>query len=402
VTETWTAAFRSAPVSPYEPTLVYPSRSLEDQTLRQIVRVHGGGDRLRVRLSNLYGKELLTIARTRIARHATGSAITPGTDTQVTFGGTPGVSIDAGHEAVSDPVDLATTTETDLAISTYHATPCGPATYHPFALQTGYVAAGDATSRPEPPNPEETEPRFHLTGIDVLTSPGRRIVAAFGDSLTDGVGTTPGANLRYTDQLARRVAAANMSLINLGIAGNRLLTDVFGESGTARFDRDVLATPGVTHLILELGLNDICLPGMLGTPRVSADELIDGYTTIAEHARRHDLTTVIATLTPFSGAETIGPGFDNPENEELRQRINRWIRTSGEFDAVADLDQALRDPAAPASLAPAYDSGDHIHPNDAGAQAIADVVSGALLSRSTGDGRSRPQTLAHDQHEHPA
>lgn len=380
MTETWTAAFRSAPVSPYEPTLVYSSRGFDDQTVRQIVRVRGGGDRLRVRLSNLYGKEPLTIAGTRIALHATGSATAPGTDTEVTFGGTPDVTIDAGHEAVSDPVGLATTTETDLAISTYLATPCGPATYHPFALRTGYVAAGDATAQPELPHPEEIDPCFHLTGIDVLTSPGRRVVAAFGDSLTDGVGTTPGANLRYTDQLTRRAAAANMSLINLGIAGNRLLTDVFGESGTARLDRDVLTAPGVTHLILELGLNDICLPAMLGTPRASADGLIDGYTAVAERARRHGLTTVIATLTPFGGAEAISPGFDDAENEELRQRINEWIRTSEEFDAVADLDQALRDPAAPATLAPAYDSGDHVHPGDAGARAIADAIAGALLS----------------------
>ncbi|MEV1174998.1 GDSL-type esterase/lipase family protein [Nonomuraea sp. NPDC049784] len=378
MTQTWIAAFRSAPVSPYEPTLVYPSRSFDDQTLRQIVRVRGGGDHLRVRFSNLYGKEPLTIARTRVALHATGSAIAPGTDIEATFGGTSDVTIDAGHEAVSDPVGLATTTETDLVISTYYATPCGPATYHPFALQTGYVAAGDATSQPELLHPEEAEPRFHLTGVDVLTSPGRRVVAAFGDSLSDGVGTTPGANLRYTDRLDRRTTAADMSVINLGIAGNRLLTDVFGERGTARFDRDVLAAPGVTHLILELGLNDICLPGMLGTPQVSADELIDGYTTIAERARHHGLTTVITTLTPFSGAEAISPGFDNPENEELRQRINRWIRSSREFDAVADLDRALRDPAAPATLYPDYDSGDHIHANAAGAQAIADTVAKAL------------------------
>ncbi|MEV1248236.1 SGNH/GDSL hydrolase family protein [Nonomuraea sp. NPDC050022] len=380
MTQTWIAAFRSAPVSPYEPTLVHPSRSFDDQTLRQIVRVRGGGARLRVRLSNLYGKEPLTIARIRIALHATASAITPGTDTEVTFGGTPDVTIEAEHEAVSDPVDLATTAETDLVISTYYAAPCGPATYHPFALRTGYVTAGDVASQPELTHAEEVESRFHLTGIDVLTPPGRRVVAAFGDSLTDGVGTTPEANLRYTDQMARRAAAAGISMINLGIAGNRLLTDVFGESGTARFDRDVLAAPGVTHLILELGLNDICLPGMLGTPPVSADELIDGYTAIAERARRHGLTTVITTLTPFNGAGAISPGFDTPGNEELRRRVNRWIRTSAKFDAVADLDQAVRDSAAPATVAAAYDSGDHIHLNDAGAQAMAHVIAGALLT----------------------
>ncbi|MEV5575247.1 GDSL-type esterase/lipase family protein [Spirillospora sp. NPDC052269] len=378
--QTWIAAFRSAPVSPDEPPLVHPSRGFEDQTFRQIVRVRDGGDRLRVRLSNLYGKEPLTIARTRVALHAAGSAIVPCTDTQVTFGGgAPDVTIEVGNEAVSDPVEFATAGETDLVVSTYQATPCGPATFHPFALQTAYVAAGDATSQPELTHPEESESRFHLTGIDVLSSPGHRVVAAFGDSLTDGVGTTAGAGLRYTDQLARRTAAANMSVVNLGIAGNRLLTDVFGESGTARFERDVLTAPGVTHLIVQFGLNDICLPGMLGTSPVSANELIDGYTAIAEHARRHGLTAVIATITPFGGAEAISSGFDTPENEELRRHVNEWIRTSGEFHAVADLDQALRAPAAPATLAPAYDSGDHMHPNDAGAQVMADAIADALL-----------------------
>jgi lysophospholipase L1-like esterase len=395
MTRTWTAAFRSAPVSPYEPVpLVYPSRGFDDQTLRQVVRVCGGGDRLRIRLSNLYGKESLTVARTRIAVHATGSAAVPGSDTGVTFGGAPDVTIDTGQEAVSDPVDFATTTSSDLVISTYHATPCGPATYHPFALQTSYVAAGDATSKPELPHPEEAEPRFHLTGIDVETPDDRRVIAAFGDSLTDGVGTTPGLNLRYTDHVARRAAAADMSLINLGIAGNRLLTDVFGESGSARFDRDVLTAPGVTRLIVQLGLNDIGLPGMLRTPSVSVDELINGYSAIAERARRHGLTTVIATLTPFGGAAA-SSGFDTPENEELRQRINQWIRISGEFDAVADLDHALRDPAAPATLAPAYDSGDHIHPNDAGARTMADAVASALLAR-----HDAPSLEGHDPLDH--
>lgn len=380
MTRTWTAAFRSAPVSPDEPTpLVYPSRGFDDQTLRQVVRVYSGGDRLRIRISNRYGKEPLAVARTRIAVHATGAATVPGTDTGVTFGGARDVTIGTGQEAVSDPVNLAATNGSSLVISTYYAVPCGRATYHPFALQTGYVAAGDATSQPELPHPDETEPRFHLTGIDVETPAARRVIAALGDSLTDGVGTTPGRHLRYTDHVARRAAAAGMSLVNLGIAGNRLLTDVFGESGSARFDRDVLAAPGVTHLIVQLGINDIGLPGMLGASPVSADELIDGYTAIAERARRRGLTTVIATLTPFSGAATAGPGFDTQENEELRQRVNRWIRTSGEFDGVADLDHALSDPAAPAALAPGYDSGDHIHPNDAGAQAMADAVSTTLL-----------------------
>jgi lysophospholipase L1-like esterase len=381
MTMTWSAAFRSAPVSPYESlTLVYPSRGFHDETLRQVVRVRGRGERLRVRLSNLYGKQPLTIARTRVAALEAGSSIIASTDTAVTFGGTPHVTIDVGEEAVSDPLDFATTTETDLAVSTYHASETGPVTYHPFALQTGYVARDNVVSHPKLPDPEEVEPRFYLSGIDVWTPQARRVVAAFGDSLTDGVGTTPNANLRYPDLLARRVSGSDLSVVNLGISGNRLLSDVFGERGIARFDRDVLALPGVTHLVLELGLNDIGIPGMFGLPAVPVAELAAGLTSIAERAKRHGLTTIIATLTPFGGAATINPGFDTPENEDKRQQLNQWIRASRELGRVADLDRALHDPAAPSNLLPSYDSGDHVHLNDAGAKVVADVVAQILLS----------------------
>ncbi|MFG1684132.1 GDSL-type esterase/lipase family protein [Nonomuraea sp. NPDC049269] len=373
---TWTAAFRSAPVSAYESmTLIHPSRAFNDQTLRQVVRVRGAGDRLRIRLSNQYGKQPLTITRTSVATHDTRSSIRAGTDTAVTFEGTGQVTIDAGAEAVSDPVDFAIAGESDLAVSTYHASAAGPATYHPFALQTGYVVAGDAVSRTHLTGAEEVESRFHLGGIDIGAPEGRRVVAAFGDSLTDGVGTSHGTHHRYPDLLAGRLA--DTSVINLGIAGNRLLSDVFGERGIARFERDVLAAPGMTHVVVELGLNDIGLPGMLGLPAVPADELIDGLGSLARQAARAGLTAVVATLTPFGGADGVSPGFDTPEGERTRQRVNQWIRAH--VDAVADLDRALRDPAAPAVLRSDYDSGDHIHPNDAGAEAMADIVARAVL-----------------------
>ncbi|WP_371782792.1 SGNH/GDSL hydrolase family protein [Streptosporangium subroseum] len=381
MTMRWTAAFRSAPVSPYESmTLIHPSRGFGNETLRQVVRVRGGGDRLRVRFSNLYGKQPLTIASTRVAALESGSSIIATTDTAITFDGTPHVTIGVGAEAVSDPVDFATTAETDLVVSTYYASETGPATYHPFALQTGYVARGDVVSHPELSDPEEVESRFHLSGLDVWTRARRHVVAVFGDSLADGVGTTPGADLRYPDLLARRVSEPGMSVINLGIAGNRLLTDVFGERGITRFDREVLATPGVTHAIVQLGVNDIGMPGMFGLPAVPVADLIAGLTSIAERAKRHGLTTIIATVTPFGGAAGVTPGFDTPESEETRQRLNQWIRANQEFDAVADLDRVLHDPAVPAALLPRYDSGDHIHPSDAGAEVIADVLFRALIS----------------------
>ncbi|BCB74463.1 hypothetical protein Pflav_008730 [Phytohabitans flavus] len=376
------AAFRSAPVSPQEQmTLVHPPRGFHDETLRQIVRVRGGSDRLRVRISNLYGNRPLTITRTQVAALESGSSTATSTDTAVTFAGAVYVTVAAGEEVVSDPVEFVTTAETDLAISTYLAGETGLVTYHPFALQTGYVAQGDMASAPMLPGAHEVASRFHLSGIDLWRPEGGGLVAAFGDSQTDGVGTTPDANRRYSDQLARRLSPANLSVVNLGIAGNRLLTDVFGERGIARFDRDVVALPGgVTHLVLELGLNDIGMPGMFGLPAVSVADLTAGITAIVERARRHGMTTIVATLTPFGGAAAIVPGFDTPENEEKRQQVNQWIRATPDLGGIADLDRAVGDPAAPTNLLPHYDSGDHIHLNDAGAGRVAEVVARAILS----------------------
>jgi hypothetical protein len=185
MTMAWTAAFRSAPVSPFEAmTLIHPPRSFTDETLRQVVRVYGGGDRLRVRFSNLFGKQPLLIARTTVAALDAGSSTTAGTNTAVTFDGAPYAQIEAGQEAVSDPVDFPMTAETDLVASTYHPSETGPADYHPFALQTGYVAQGDVASERELPESVELNPRFHLSGIDVWTQASRRVVAVFGDSLT--------------------------------------------------------------------------------------------------------------------------------------------------------------------------------------------------------------------------
>ncbi|WP_424641382.1 GDSL-type esterase/lipase family protein [Embleya sp. AB8] len=357
-------------MSPYESMpLIHPSRGFADETLRQIVRVRGSGEQLRIRLTNRFGRQPLTVGRTRVAAHRAGSTIVPGTDRAVTFAGAAHVVIPEGAEVVSDVVEFATTDETDLVLSTYHPVPTGLATYHPFTLQTGYVAPGDVTADPTLPAAVPVEPRFHLGGIDVLAAEPRRVVAVFGDSLTDGVGTTPGAHLRYPDLLGRRIGAA--TVLNLGIAGNRLLADVFGERGVARFDRDVLELPGLDRVIVQIGLNDIGLATMFDTPAVSAADLIAGPTSIARRAGARGVGTIATTVTPFGGAAGLAPGLDTPENEETRQRVNDWIRTTHEFDAYADLDHALRDPAAPTALRPEYDSGDHIHPNDAGAEAMA-------------------------------
>jgi lysophospholipase L1-like esterase len=381
MTMTWTAAFRSAPVSPFETVALSPSRSFRDETLRQVVRVRGGGDRLRVRLSNLFGKQPLTVARTRVAAWEAGSSISAATARAVTFGGAPYVGIGAGEEAVSDPVHFPLEAESDLVVSTYLPSETGPATYHSFALQTGYVARGDVTSTHELFEPAELESRYYLSGIDVWAHTGRRVVVAFGDSLTNGSGTTPDTSRRYPDQLNRLLGGRETIVVNQGISGNRLLGDEIGERGLTRFDRDVLTVPGATHVIVQLGVNDLGMPGMHGFPTATADDLIAALTSIAHRARQAGLTPIIATVPPFGGA--IYPGFDTPEGEETRQHLNRWIRASQEtvnvYNAVADFDHALHDTANPATLLPRYDSGDHLHPNDFGAEVMADVAYRVLL-----------------------
>ncbi|GAA1534674.1 hypothetical protein GCM10009678_16280 [Actinomadura kijaniata] len=357
---TWTAAYRSAMVSPFESmTLVHGPRGFADQTVRQVVRVRGEGERLRVRFSNLYGARPLVVGRVV----AGGAA--------VTFGGGARVTVGVGEEAVSDPFAFPLKGEADLTVSAYLPEETGPATYHPFALRTTWIAPGDGDA----PGGEESESGFFLSGVDVAAEAGRPVVAAFGDSLTDGVGTTPGADRRYPDVLARLVPAA--SVVNLGIAGNRLVSDEFGERGVARFAREVPAVPGVTHAVVQVGLNDIGMPVVFDVPPVTFDELTAGYRAIAGTAARHGITAVVATVTPFGGAQP--PGVDLAAEEALRRRLNAWLRANeAGFAAVADLDAALRDPADPSALRPDHDSGDHLHPDDAGAEAMAETVARAL------------------------
>lgn len=380
-TESWTAAFRSSPVGPHEElTFGRPSRSFAGRTVRQVVPAHRAGDRLRIRLGNLFGAQPLVIAHTAVAVHDRGSAVVEGSSTPVTFGGAPSVRITPGTEAVSDPVAFPPGSGSGLVVSGYLPGPTGRGDCHPFALRTGYLADGDHVHARRLPGAEEFRSRFHLSGIDVATPPGHRVVALFGDSLTDGVGTTDDADRRYPDHLARRLRTAGMSVVNLGIAGNRLLSDGFGECGSSRLDREVFATPGVTHVVVQLGLNDILTPGTCGPPGTTEAAITAGLAGVAERARRHGLRVLVATVTPFGGAATVSPVFDASGSETVRQRVNRWIRSGHGtlFDAVVDFDRGLADPGTPATLRPEYDSGDHLHPNDAGAEVLAELVHRAL------------------------
>ncbi|WP_331771603.1 GDSL-type esterase/lipase family protein (plasmid) [Embleya sp. NBC_00888] len=368
-TTTWVAGFRSAVLDPNESFLIQPSRGFRDQTVRQILRLDGGGGALRVLLANEYGKEPLVIGAARVAVGTGGSTIDPDTDTVLTFGGSAEVTIPAGGQLRSDPVDLAVAAGSDLVLSLYLPGDTGPATYSATPSQLAYVAPGNAVSASFA-DAEEAANRYFVAGVDVLAPEGTAIAVAFGDSWFEGGGTSVGSNRRFPNLLNRRLDRG--WVVNQGLGGNRLLTDGVGLRGLARFDRDVLTVPGVTHVLFHFGLNDVGLPGMTGEPPVTAEDLIAGFTTLAARARAAGLTTIGATMGPYAG--TIYPGVDSLEGREVRRRVNDRIRTGAGFDAVVDVAAAVRDPDAPDFIRPDLDSGDHLHLNDAGAQAMADAV----------------------------
>jgi lysophospholipase L1-like esterase len=361
-------------------------RTFENQTLRLIVRTSAGGPRVRVRISNTFGVEPLAIGAARLARRATGASIQPGTDRALTFGGRPSFAIPAGAMVLSDPVGLDVPAASDLAVSLYLPGRASELTTHVSAFQTSYLSpAGDfaASATFAGASPITTWP--FLTGIDVAAAPQSAAIVALGDSITDGATSTTDANRRWPDLLAARLQARadlkHLGVLNAGIIGNRILhptetqfTNLFGPAGLARFDRDVLAQAGVRYVIVLLGINDIGHPGANAPADddVSADDIAAGYRQFIERAHEKGIAVYGATLLPFE--DTTIPRFYDADKDAKRQAVNRWIRTSGAFDAVIDLDRALRDPAHPTRLLPRYDSGDHLHPNDAGMAAIADTI----------------------------
>ncbi|GAA3348307.1 SGNH/GDSL hydrolase family protein [Amorphoplanes nipponensis] len=368
-----------------------PETVFDNQTLRQIVHTSIGGRSLRVRLSNEYGAQPLVIGEARVARHAGGARIVAGTDRRLTFGGRSSVSIPPGAPALSDPVALSVPALSELVVSIHLPRRTVAATVHGSAFQTNYVAAGNVTRSPDLTGAATTTSWYFLSGVSVAAPPRAAAVVTFGDSITDGAITTVDANHRWPDFLARRLQQAapdTLGVLNKGIGGNRLLYDgntlpdppfggigpLFGDSALSRFDRDVLAQPGARAVIVLLGINDIGQPGSIApaSEAVTVDELIAGYRQLIARAHERGLRIIGATLTPFQ--DTTIPGYYTAANEAKRAAVNRWIRTSGEYDGVIDFDRAVRDPAQPLRIRPQYDSGDHLHPNDAGMRAMADAV----------------------------
>jgi len=354
--------------------------AFHNQTLRQIVRVSVGGERVRVVLSNAFGTAPLTVGAAHIALRASEAAIEPGSDRVLTFNGRPGMTIPAGAVAFSDPVALDMPALSDLAIDLYlpdavEATTM-PFTTHAGALQTSYVSlAGDHTGAAAIPEATTIRSWFFLARVEVVVPGPTAVLVAFGDSITDGSRSTPDTNNRWPDHVAQRSMAANarMGVLNAGISGNRILSDASSFSALARFDRDVLAATGVTHVIVLLGTNDIGVARE--NPSPTADDIIGGHRQFIARAHARGLTIYGATLAPFEGAN-----YWTPEGETKRLALNEWIRTSGAYDAVIDFDAVVRDPAQPTRLRAEYDSGDNLHPNDAGYEVMGDAVDLALFT----------------------
>lgn len=352
-------------------------------TFREIVHISIGGPMLRVVLTNEMGTAPLTIGAAHVALPVPGNtgAIKPETDHPLTFNGSTTVIIPQGALELSDPVALPVGAFADLAVSIFvPEQPVSVVTFHGSAYQTNFKVAGDQTGAPTLDAATPVYSWYLLKGVEIAAKPKDSAVVALGDSITDGTASTRDANGRWPDVLATRLAAnhktAGIGVLDEGIGGNRVLHDGTGPDALARFDRDVLGQTGVKYLIVLESINDI---GRRKNPKpdealVSAQELIAGLAQIAERAHEHGLKVFGATLTPYVGA-----GYATPQGEQDRQAINAWIRTGNAFDGVIDFDKALSDPAHPDTMLPAYDHGDHLHPNDAGLKAMGEAVDLSLF-----------------------
>jgi len=393
--ETWIATWAASPqpvdAGPREPLL-----HIEDQTVRERVRVSAGGAKIRIRLSNEYGVSPLQIDSVTVAVPTDPASVKPDSLHNVTFAGRTSVTIATGAPVVSDPVPFPINFGDEISVSIYFPKRVNTPTTHSMALKRAVVSKrGDSTHDEKIEGGSISKSSISLSAVLVPAQPSQRVVVAFGDSVVDGDQSTVDADRNWPGDLIRRLGQAGdglqMAVVNAGIGGNRLLTDGsgisagFGISGLARFDRDALTLPGVTHIILLEGLNDIGFPGAkLGeqfladpTEARSAEGLTTAYRQLIERAHARGVKLIGATISPFEGVDF--PGYYSAPKEALRQEVNQWIRTSGAFDGVIDFDAVLRDPQHPSRLLPRFTSKDHLHPNDSGYQAMADAIDLALF-----------------------
>jgi len=373
----------SLPADPPPSPVVPVPATFADQSLRMIVRSSVGGTQLRLQFANAQGTAPTRLGAVRVALHTGGGMIAANSDQVVTFAGSESITLHPGALVVSDPVALALPALTELAVSIYLPDESDTRSFHELGLNTTYVAAGNTVGATSFATNDSNRSYFWLSGLEVLAPAGSGSIVAFGDSITDGYATTPDANRAWPALLAQRLqadpATAQLGVINMGISGNRVLRDLVGSSALTRFDRDVLARSGVQWMLLLEGINDInftALPGVPASQQTTAEELIAGLAQLVQRAHAQGIKVMGGTLLPMGGL-----WLHNPQTEALRQAVNAWIRDSGSFDAVVDFDLLTRDPANPERLRPDYDSGDFIHPNDAGNAAMAAAIDLNMFTR---------------------
>jgi lysophospholipase L1-like esterase len=375
--ERWVGAWMTALLAPSEP------EKFDHQTLRMIVHPSLGSNKIRLRFSNLYGKVAIRLGSVHIAKVHTNEKTWPETTGAVTFSGMPSVEIAAGQSVTSDSMTFPTVAFENLAVSVYFDGAYEATTAHTVAVQTNYISArGDFSASESIPILKTISSWYLLSDVEVNSENAQALVA-FGDSITDGVQIKRDSNHRWPDLLARRMQNRDghaWSVLNAGLSGNRLLKSIYGNGDAAvtRTDRDIFDKSGVGAAIVLIGINDIGQPRK-NTPSdkfVTATEVTDGLRKLAEQGHAKHVKMFIGTLLPFAVS---GNNYYTSEKEKTRLQVNDWIRANRDFDAIIDFDSALRDPKRPSHLLPAYDSGDHLHPNDIGAEAIANAIDLALF-----------------------
>jgi lysophospholipase L1-like esterase len=370
--EEWVGTWACSPQL-VEPQNRPPDPGLAGSTLRQVIHLTLGGSQLRFRFSNEFGATPLTVTSIHIALPGEPGSIKPESDRALTFNGKPSVTIPGGALMFSDPIAFNVAPLSDVVVTFHADTVPDGITGHPGSRSTSYLAAGDEVSATTLPSPVTTEHWYVLDGVDVQPKKNSAAIVALGDSITDGRGSITNQNTRWPDDLARALAAdkkyANISVLNQGIGGNRILRDGLGPNALSRFDRDVVAQSGVRWLLVFEGVNDIGGTKAAtdnGAPSTVADEIIQALQQFITRAHTHSIGVYGATITPFGQSF-----YSNASTEADRQKVNTWIRTSGQFDAVIDFDKAVRDPNKPDQLDAAFDSGDHLHLNSEGYRKMA-------------------------------